>query len=143
MGGIGGGLYLGFMLTEKEWLKIYEIISPEADKKKVKKNKNTGKSNSKNNDDGPHIYEIVRKIAEEINGLFKINVQYFQNQQCSRHNDEDYNKSGLGICVGRGFTEVSVSDMAKHVEQAKELEEVAKTYGLGKPIFYLIDEECY
>ena len=59
------------------------------------------------------------------------------------NDDEGDNRPGLGICIGSGFTEVSIDQMTKHMEEAKVLEGAGKTYGLGKPRFYLIDEECY
>ena len=143
MGGFGGGVFLGFMLTNKEWLKIYENIFPGDEKKKPKKkNKNKKKDQDDENDEDELDFRAIAwEIAEEINGLSKTHLGFFKNDH--HFDDEDYDRLGLGICVGRRFKEVSIDQMAKHMEQTKVLEEVGKTYGLGKPFFYVVDLECY
>lgn len=126
MGGNGGGLHIGFMLTPEQWAKVYKEIL-----KKMEQSQKVDMSDS---------YKVGEAIGKVINAKHGVKMKHFlQSEQYQEEGDP----TGLGISLMSGVSSMTFDEMEGHVKMRSTLKEIGDEYGLGEPRFYMVDEECY
>ena len=134
MGGIGGALYAGFMLSKKEWAKIYNALM-----------KNVGETKRIN---ASYDYETSIELADEISSIIEENYgvklnRFLRHEPGWGHEENDPTGLGVELMSGGGPDELTFEQMEENMNIKDTLRAIGKEYGLGEPLLYMIDVECY